>query len=266
MKSTSLLLLSVIFFSFQISYSQEITGIATYKSFMKFDLKMDSTQVNAEMREQIKQLLKQQTQKEYDLHFNKNELLFKEKEKLAAPGNSMFENASVSSFGGIGILYQNLKENLEIHQSEILGKMFLVSDTLQKHEWTLEKETKNIGEYVCFKATLTTVLEDKETGENKESVVTAWYTPQIPVAGGPSGHGGLPGLILEVQSGDVTYLCNQIVLNPKAGVTIAPPNKGKAVSKDEFEEIKEHKLQEMQEQTSFPAGSNSRTIEIKVGG
>ncbi|HLW32241.1 MAG TPA: GLPGLI family protein [Aequorivita sp.] len=264
MKKTTYLLLPLILFVFQMSYSQEITGIATYKSFAKLDLKMDSTQVSAEMRDQIKQMIKQHTQKEYDLYFNKNEMLFKEKEKLAAPGNKMFENASVSSFGGIGVMYQNLKENLEIHQTEILGKMFLVSDTLQKHEWTLEKETKNIGEYVCFKATRTSVLENKETGENRESVITAWYTPQIPVAGGPSGHGGLPGLILEVQSGDVTFLCNQIILNPKNGVNIAAPKKGQMVSKEEFEAIKEKKLMEMQEQTSFP--SNSKTIEIRVGG
>lgn len=263
MKNTSVLFLSLILCVFQLSYSQDITGIATYKSFVKLDLRMDSTQISAEMHDQIKQLIRQETQKEYELQFNKNEMLFKEKEKLAAPGNTMFENATVTSYGGIGVLYQNLEENLEIHQSEILGKMFLVSDTLQKHEWTLEKETKNIGEYVCFKATFRYVLENKETGENKENIITAWYTPQIPVSAGPMGYGGLPGLILEVQSGDVTYLCNQIVLNPKRGVTIAPPKKGTTVSKEEFEKIKEQKRKEREEQTDFPG---SKSIEIRVGG
>lgn len=263
MKKSTFLLLLIIIFVFQISYAQEITGIATYKTFAKLDLKMDSTQVSAEMRDQIKQMIAQQTQKEYDLQFTKNEFLFKEKEKLETPGNTMFANATVTSFGGIGVLYQNVKENLEIHESDILGKLFLVADTLQKFDWTLGKETKNIGEYICFKATHKYISENKKTGENEEKLVTAWYTPQIPVNAGPNGHGGLPGLILEVQSGDVTFLCNQIVLNPKNGVNIAPPKKGKTVSKEEFEEIKEKKLLEMQEQTPYPG---EKTIEIKVGG
>ena len=264
MQKTTFLLFSLIIFGFQMSYSQEITGIATYKSFVKLDLKIDSTQVSSEMRAQIEQMVKQQTQKEYDLQFNKDELLFREKEKLAAPGNTMFENAMISSVGGIGILYQNLNENLEVHQADILGKMFLVSDSLKHHDWTLEKETKNIGEYVCFKATQSNVFKNEETGKNEESVIVAWYTPQIPIGGGPMGHGGLPGLILEIQSGDVTYLCNQIILNPKGGVKIAPPKNGKKVSKEEFEEIKEKKLLEMQKQSSN--SGNSKTIEIRVGG
>lgn len=223
---------------------------------------MDSTQVSAQMRDQIKQMLKEQTQKEYELQFNKDESLFKEKEKLAKPGNTIFANATVSSYGGIGVIYQNLKEKQTIHQSDILSKMFLVTDSIKSPDWILEKETKNIGEYVCFKATQSYTVKN-ESGEEMEKETVAWYTPQIPIPFGPMGNGGLPGLILEVKSGDVTYLCNQIVLNPKKGVIIAPPTKGKKVSREEFDEIRDQKLQESNGQRDF---KGNKTIEIKIGG
>jgi GLPGLI family protein len=259
MKNLYLLLLTLFLMVFQSSHSQEITGIATYKFFLKTDIKLDSTQVNAEMRARIEEMVRKQTRKEYELHFNNNESFFIEKESLEKPGNNMFSSTVVSSIGGLGSLYKNKSNNQFIKQAEILGKQFLVVDTLQKQEWVLEKETKNIGEYVCFKATRIEVTTDKETGGIKEINTIAWYTPQIPVAFGPMDYGGLPGLILEVQRENVSYLCNQIVLNPKKGIKMEPAKKGTKVSEKEFEAIKAKKQKEMGED------SNSKTgVEVKV--
>ena len=65
-------------------------------------------------------------------------------------------------------------------------------------------------------------------------IVTAWYTPQIPVSQGPGEYWGLPGLILEVNAGTTTVLCTEITLNPNEKVTIKKPSKGKKVTRDEF--------------------------------
>ncbi len=262
MKKLSYLLLILILCSFQMSYAQEITGIATYKSFLKFDLKVDSTKVNSEMHQRLEQMIKAHSRKEYELHFTINESVFKEKEKLETPGNNMFPGAQVSTSGGYGSFYINKKENRFVNQVDLYGKLFLVSDTLQKQEWKLEKETKNIGDYICFKATRSRIGKDLN-GKEIEKEVTAWYTPQIPVDFGPMTHGGLPGLILEIQDGDFTYLCNQIVLNPKSGVSISPAKKGEVVSQQEYDEIRLKKSKEMQEGTSFP-GEN--IINIRIGG
>lgn len=265
MKKRYLFLILSFFLISQTTFSQEIAGIATYKSFAKFDIKMDSTKVNREMQEQLTQMLKQQTQKEYELHFNKNEAVFKLKEKLDTPGNNPFAGSMVTSTGGFGVSYKNLKENRGTVQRDLLGKMFLIKDTLGKQDWKLEKETKNIGEYTCFKATSSRSSENSDTGEKTEIPIVAWYTPQIPAAFGPLNYGGLPGLILEVTDGDFSYLCNQIILNPKNGVDIAEPTKGKNVSMEEYLEIQDKKNKEMQERYQSP-DPNSKTIEIKIGG
>jgi GLPGLI family protein len=73
--------------------------------------------------------------------------------------------------------------------------------------------TKNTEETTAKK-------EDKEKKTNfmdnlempKETIVTAWYTPEIPVNQGPDKYWGLPGLILEVNDGK-TVLCSKVVLN-----------------------------------------------------
>jgi GLPGLI family protein len=102
----------------------------------------------------------------------------------------------------------------------------------------------------------------------KDVVVTAWYTPQIPVSQGPGDFWGLPGLILEINNGGMTVLCSKITLNPKDKVEIKRPTKGEKVSSAEFEAIMMKKLEEMNEMNR-PAGNsngNVRTTTITIGG
>jgi GLPGLI family protein len=260
--------------------SQEIQGVATYKSQRKVDVQLDSTQMQDGMREQIMAMLKKQFEKEYELEFNAAESLYKEVEKLDAPnaGNSWMQVQVVSTDAG-DILYKNLKEDRYTSQNEVFSKQFLIQDAIAKQDWKFEKETKNIGEYTCFKATYTRMAtivnsirtsdDDSQVDEGKEEeiLVTAWYTLQIPLAHGPAQYGGLPGLILEISDGQETILCNKIVLNPKNGITIEEPKSGKKVSQEEFDAIMEKKLQEMEERyESNNNDGDSERIEIRIGG
>ncbi|MGO3181590.1 MAG: GLPGLI family protein [Aequorivita sp.] len=261
MQKNYLLSIFICCFIFQFSFSQEITGIATYKSFMKLDIKMDSTQMPKDQQARFLESIKKQTQKEYELLFTNSESIFQEKKQLDRPSNGLLSGAIISSSGGFGIYYENLKEMRFVNQRDLLGKLFLITDTIEKQDWKLEKETKNIGEYACFKATRYRVSENKETGEKIETPITAWYTPQIPIPAGPFNYGGLPGLILEITDGNSTYLCSQIVLNPKNGVKIEQPEKGKKVSNEEFEKIQAEKMKEMRE--NAPVG-DGKSIEIRI--
>jgi len=48
-----------------------------------------------------------------------------------------------------------------------------------------------------------------------------------------------------VSAGNTTMLCSQIVLNPKDGVDIKIPEKGKEVTKNEYQETVVGKMLEM---------------------
>ncbi len=263
------------------SFAQQIEGIATYKSQRKFDVELDSTATDA-MKEQIMAMLKKQSQKEFTLEFNGKESLYKQEIQL--DDNNTFESGGmkivVAGSGGNDALYKNLAEDRYVNQNEMFGKQFLIKDALEKRDWEMTKETKNIGEYTCFKATYKdtrTVLiaeSDSETGESTDSkseqevLVTAWYTPQIPVQHGPANYGGLPGLILEVNDGTESILCSKIVLNPDNGVSIKEPSKGKEVTNAEYREIMEAKMKEMNEQFQGDGRKNggSNSFSIKIGG
>ena len=92
-----------------------------------------------------------------------------------------------------------------------------------------------------------------------------WYTLDIPVNHGPGDYWGLPGLILELNSGNTTVLCSKIVLNPKEKMEIKEPTKGKEVSLEEYDEIIQEKMKEMEERMGNPRrrGEHVRSIRIR---
>ncbi|MCA0133339.1 GLPGLI family protein [Winogradskyella alexanderae] len=263
--------------------AQEFQGVATYKTQRKIDIKLDSTQVNTEMHERMMEMMKKQFQKTFLLTFNKEASIYKQEEELDKPNVGMGDGIQIVSIGGGGgsdVLYKNTKENRYAEQVDTYGKIFLVKDDIEKLEWKLESENKYIGEYQCFKATYTKMVEkprvsfgdeDDETldkaPEMEERTVTAWYTPQIPVNNGPDNYQGLPGLILEVHDGNLTIICSKIVLNPEDKIEIAEPTKGKEVNQETYEDIMDKKAKEMMERYRPAKGDrNGENISIRIGG
>ena len=221
--------------------AQDLEGIATYKTQRKVDIELDSTQFNDEMQQRMRAMLMKQFQREYTLEFTKDESIYQQVETLDKPSNQMGGGGVMVMAVGSGesdILYKNTSENRYANQNEMFSKLFLIKDNIEDREWKLEKESKNIGQYTCFKATYNTtrtvrVASSSSDGENSDSseetneeevTVTAWYTPQIPVSHGPDEYDGLPGLILEVSDGDLTILCSKVVLNPEKGLDISETN------------------------------------------
>ncbi|MCF6294320.1 MAG: GLPGLI family protein [Flavobacteriaceae bacterium] len=252
--------------------AQDFQGVATYKSHRKIDLKINEGNENSEMQKSIQEQLSKQFQQEYTLVFNKNESTYKQNEKLEAPSPRVTGIQIQISQGGADILYKNIKENRFTEKTEIYGKQFLIKDSLRINNWELVNETKNIGEYTCFKAifsedyTTQTINDNNEIETvTKERTTIAWYTPQISVNNGPENYHGLPGLILEINDGQLTLICSKIVINPTEKVNIKEPTKGKIVTQQKFDEIMEKKNKEMMERFQSRRG-DGESIMIKIGG
>ncbi len=245
-------------------------GKAVYMSKTTMDMNFGGRQMSEEQKKRIAQRMKGFLEKTFVLNFNKTESSYKEEAQLSTPtagGRGRF-GAMMSSFSG-GTKYKNTKENIVLEETEFFGKKFLIADEGKKPEWKLGSETKKIGNYTCFKATLVKEVDafsfanfgrrgrrnnddkkDEKPIEEKPKtiVVTAWYTPQIPVSQGPGEFWGLPGLILEINSGRTTVLCTEITLNPKEKVELKKPKKGKKVTREEYNKIVTKKMTEMREQ------------------
>lgn len=275
------------------SQTQQFQGMAAYESKTSTaDMKSrlsGNKEITPEMQKSIEERMKKMLEKTFILNFDKTASIYKEEEKLEAPGqnNGGFRMMS-SMMGGGGTYYKNVKEKTFAVDKEFMGKEFLVKDSLPKLEWKLEGETKQIGGYTCYKATALKPVSqsdfrnfrpkkeeakkekpaEKEKKTNfmddfeipKEINITAWYAPEIPVNQGPEGYWGLPGLILEVSDDKTVILCSKIVLNSKEKAEIKAPSKGKVVTQKEYDEIVIKKMEEMREQ--FQKGGGRPTMRI----
>lgn len=282
--------------------AQDFQGMAVYESKTStsdFKTRMEGNKsMTPDMVKGIEERMKKAFEKTFILHFDKSASIYKEEEKLDAleqGGGSGFR--MISSFsGGGGTYYKNVKDKTYTVDKELMGKEFLVKDTLTNMKWKMETETRLIGGYNCYKATAIMPVsktdfrnfrpkDDKNTkadgskdkkleeGEKKssildmievpkEQIITAWYTPEIPVSQGPEGYWGLPGLILEVNDGKTVILCSKMVLNPKEKVVIKPSSKGKVISQKLFDETMIQKMEEMREMYRGRGGSSTGTFRI----
>ncbi len=269
--------------------AQNISGLATYQTKTDIDFNMEGRQISPEMKQQIQAMMKKQFEKTYILKFNSTESIYQEEQDIGAPGQSGGFGMMMGSFQP-GKRYKNIKNKSFKEETEFFGKFFLIEDQLEDYEWEMTNESKQIGQYVVFKAIATQKVDsldfteyrqkDEKTEKEdkndtivspmdkielpKEKKIIAWYTPQIPIQTGPDEYWGLPGLILELKSGKTTMLCSKIVLNPKEGVEIEVPTKGKSVTRDEYKKTVMEKVKEMQDMYGGRGRRGGNRIEFKI--
>lgn len=263
MKSLVLKLLTLILIIYlpQNVQAQNFQGKAVYKSKAKMELGRWGARMSEAQKKQVAARLKNRLEKTYILTFNMQEASFLEDEKIDAISGA---TDSWGSYFSRGDQYKNVKENTLVQSQEFYGKRFLVKDDLYKINWEMGTETKKIGNYTCYKAKafvpkkelewynfswgdLRKKEDAKENPEEDLRVVEAWYTPQIPVSQGPAEFWGLPGLILEVSSGNTTLLCTEVNINSSEIVDIKKPTKGEEITKMKYNETVLKMMKEMRE-------------------
>ena len=279
---------------------KDFQGMAVYEtktSTSDFKSRMEGNkEITPDMQKMIEERMKKMFEKTFILNFDKSASIYKEEEKLDAPGQGQQGGMRMMSsmMGGGGTFYKNVKEKNYTVDKEFMGKEFLVKDSLPTLNWKMESETRLIGGYNCFKATavrpvsqtdfrnfrpkkeedkkaeaIKTEVKDKKTNFMddfdlpKEITITAWYTPEIPVNQGPENYWGLPGLILEVNDGKTTILCSKVVLNAKEKAEIKAPTNGKEVSQKVYDETVVKKMEEMKQMYEGQGGE--KRMQMRMG-
>jgi GLPGLI family protein len=293
-----ILLLFTLLFATNIK-AQDFQGQAYYFSKTTMDMSRwdRGGKMSEAQKKQMEARMKPWLEKTYILTFNKEESIFKEDEKLEGGPGGRAPSMWGSSFSA-GLQYKNIKEKIFLQDQEFFGKQFLITEQMTPYAWKMGSETKKIGQYTCYKATMTrpsselnftstnrrdrekkkeekkkdstsvvsdanvAVAVEKEEIEEKEEMVevVAWYSPMIPVSQGPTEYWGLPGLILELSAGNTTMLCSKIVMNPEEKIEIKRPTKGEVVTKKEYNEIITGKMQEMRDNRGRGSGGRSRGL------
>ena len=235
--------------------SQQFQGKAVYLSKTKFEFDFGARKVPEDAKKKMQERMDKAMEKNFVLSFNKVASIYEAEVKLDGPKEGGGRGAMFASIMGgpsIGTSYKNVSDKESKRAVEFFGKNFLIQDPLKPFAWKLENDIKRIGKYTCFKAT--TYIEKKQNPFAKdrdslstETLVTVWYTPEIPVSLGPDKYWGLPGLILSVNAGDTQIICTKVVLNVEAKKEIKAPKKGKKVTEEEFEKIVADKTVELRE-------------------
>ncbi|GAB3993447.1 GLPGLI family protein [Spirosoma daeguense] len=191
-----------------------------------------------------------QEQKDRAAQTWKNDDESKEKMKLA-----FTENESLYAYGGQGetedgryswrnadlFLYRNFEKDKKTDIIEMLGKTYVVDDSLHTPTWKIGNQIKDVAGYICMKA---------ETEDPiKKQKITAWFAQDIPVPAGPERYSGLPGVILELSlnDGDVVIEATKVELRKVTPDELKLPKaKGKKINDATYDSmIKDHIAESM---------------------
>jgi len=89
---------------------------------------------------------------------------------------------------------RNFEKNTMNDAMEMLGKVYIVEDSLPTPNWKILNDIKDVAGHICMKA----MIQDTV----KKQKIVAWFAQDIPVNAGPERLYGLPGLILELDIND----------------------------------------------------------------
>jgi GLPGLI family protein len=143
--------------------------------------------------------------------------------------------SKLSSAGYSGVVYRNNYDKVILRQKTTSGESFIIKYPFFDLDWKLINNTENVGNYLCYKAISVKKYKDSK-GKIKEETFIAWYSPEIPVNFGPFVFGGLPGLILKLETEKEYFIANRISLK-KLNNKIEKPQKGVEISLKKYDSI-----------------------------
>ena len=227
--------------------AQATEGEITFNETVQLKIELDDTDNSAEMRKMMPSSQSSAT----TLFFNENKSLYKNKEE----GGSGTENISQEQDGmhmeirmirPESSVYRDLESGRTVESREFMGRFFLIDEEAPRKLWKLSGEQKTILGYPCQKALL----------QDTSRKVEAWFTAQIPVSVGPGEFSDLPGMILEITTGDRSAVATKIELKALPEDAIEKPTKGKSIGRAEFKKLMDEKMKEM----GADGGGNVRMI------
>ncbi len=159
-------------------------------------------------------------------------------ESAGQQGQVMFARISRVASGNqaAGVTFVDFDEATFTQQRDFRGRTFLVSGEQDALAWRLPGEERTMLGYHVIKAT---AMKDTVA-------VEAWFTPEIPVPGGPDLFGGLPGLILALSIDEGRQVYTAVKLDLENAPEFEEPSKGRSVTQAEYDQIVADKLEELE--------------------
>ena len=132
--------------------------------------------------------------------------------------------------------YHDYKQGIRIERVDLMGKAFIIKDSIRQVKWKIIPEKIKYLGYECMKA--------MTTSEEGQPVI-AWFAPSIKTQAGPGNYGQLPGAILILSVGKDTKQIKATKVVLKDVGPIDAPDDGKVVTQKEFDLIQKEKMEEI---------------------
>ena len=168
------------------------------------------------------------------LHFKATESKYEDSEEAAEPGNEGWSNRKETFF-----MKRNFQTNTLYDGISMLGKTYLIHDTITPNGWKILNDMKEVAGHICMNASMNDTLRKQN--------VLVWFALDIPISSGPDRFVGLPGMILEVDinNGACIMTADKIDLKPLTIELDVPQKiKGKKINTAEYIKIIENQIKE----------------------
>ena len=176
--------------------AQEMEGSIRYLVTHNWTKKMAAVDyISKQQRERIAYMWGNRSEwKVYTvLYFSATQSRYEDSEERAEP-----DDEGYSWRKDIYNIKRDFENNTIQDAIQLLGKTYVIEDTLIAPEWKILNDIKEVAGHVCMKAFLEDTL--------KQQKITAWFALDMPLSAGPERLCGLPGLILEVDVNDGAML------------------------------------------------------------
>jgi len=233
-------------------------GVVKYQQTTKHDwnkqLNPDGTDTRPRMLQFIASLPKE-TNKFRIIHFTENSALYADdpSENAALPPRLQraMKGASMRQppKSEIKKVFYDFEKNEKTEQLEFMTRNFLINEAIENKGWKLTNKKVKVQNYVCQSAELK--IED--------DIITALFSPKIPISAGPDSYYGLPGLILAVEvNGETAFMATSVDLSSVQKDKVVKPGDGKKITREEFNKTVDEKVKEFKENSGKRRGRGDR--------
>lgn len=225
---TILSLCSIVFSSLS---AQELEGEIRYLRTSNWTKQMAALDfISKQQRERMAYMWGNRSEwKSYTtLYFTPTESKYEDSEERAEPDDAGYSWRKDAFF-----LKRNFEENTIYDVMTLLGKTYILEDSLRAPNWKILNDMKEVAGHICMNAYWEDTL--------KQQRIVAWFALDMPVPAGPERLCGLPGLILEADVNDgALILTADRITEKKLTTELNLPKKkikGKKITEAEYLDI-----------------------------
>ncbi len=226
----------------------QTTGVINY------EVKINMHRNLPKEREEQEAMIPEFRTMKQQLFFNESESLYKtviedEEENITASG---------SGGGGMRMIFRMPNAELYLDQNtgktlskqEVMGKNYLIEDSVKMSPWKFGTQTKTIANYECnmayYTQTDTLRMGDREP-QVRIQEITAWFTNKIHPFLGPERFNTLPGAVLaiDINNGERVIVAKSIEIRELKKNELKAPTTGTKVTQAEFRKIMDEQMKQM---------------------